>query len=402
MEENLSSSERILEERFERRTQELETLLDTVRRGADQFRAISELAQSVTSILDVDVLLGQTARLIRDTFGYYHVHIGLIEGEMLSLPASAGVWKDEAECHLCATLHLKADQDAICSIVAFGGQTMLVPDISQEPRYLHPSGAIGSGVVVPLTVKGQVIGLLDVEHAEPNAFDESDVAVLQLLANQVAVAIENARLYRQAQSLAALQERQKLARELHDSVSQALYGIGLGARTALKLAESDSTEKRELVQPLEYILSLATTGMAEMRALIFELRPESLENEGLVAALEKQVLVLQARYQLSVSTAFPDEPALPLIHKETLYRIAQEALHNVVKHARATEVDVRLFVDSGETVLEIKDNGIGFDPQGSFPGHLGLQSMRERITSVGGRLTMESTPGHHTMVRATL
>lgn len=378
-------------------------LFRAVRRSADQFRAISELGQRITSILDIDELLTQAVHLIQDTFGYYHVHIGLIEEDVIRLPAAAGVYEDEPTCSYCASLRLGLSQETVCGQVAATGEPLLVPDISQESRYLHPMGATGSGIVVPLKVKDRVIGLLDVENRQTDAFDESDVAVLQLLANQVAVAIANARLYEQAQSLAALQERQKLARELHDSVSQALYGISLGTRTALGMLDGsglDETQATALQQPLEYTMSLAKAGLAEMRALIFELRPESLQMEGLVAALTRQVDAMSARHGIEVQTTFGLEPEIPVAAKETLYRVAQEALHNVVKHAGASRVEVSLHQHNGNVLLEIRDDGQGFDPQGHFPGHLGLQSMRERVEGSGGTLLVTSAPGEGTCIRA--
>jgi signal transduction histidine kinase len=202
-------------------------------------------------------------------------------------------------------------------------------------------------------------------------------------------------LYEQAQELASLQERQRLARELHDSVSQALYGIGLGAYTAKETLESDP---EQALASIDYILTLTEAGLAEMRALIFELRPESLEREGLVAALAKQVAVLRARYKLTVEADLGEEPALSLERKHTLYRIAQEALNNIVKHARASIVTVRLAEEDHEIRFEVRDNGRGFEPAGPFPGHLGLHSMQERVTKVGGVLMIESVPGQGTRV----
>ncbi len=203
-------------------------------------------------------------------------------------------------------------------------------------------------------------------------------------------------LYEQAQELAALQERQRLARELHDSVSQALYGIGLGAHTAREAIESDPEQARE---SMDYVLSLAEAGLAEMRALIFELRPESLASEGLVAALMRQVVVLRTRYGLTVEAEAGEEPAIPLELKETLYRVAQEALNNIVKHARATKVVVRIVKREDEIALEVQDNGRGFDPAASYPGHLGLRSMLERVTKPGGTLSIESAPAQGTCIR---
>src|SRR5207302_1246180 len=202
-------------------------------------------------------------------------------------------------------------------------------------------------------------------------------------------------LYEQAQELASLQERQRLARELHDSVSQALYGIGLGAYTAKETLESDP---EQALASIDYILTLTEAGLAEMRALIFELRPESLEREGLVAALAKQVAVLRARYKLTVEADLGEEPTLSLERKHTLYRIAQEALNNIVKHARASIVTVRLAEEDHEIRFEVRDNGRGFEPAGAFPGLLGLHSMQERVTKVGGVLMIESVPGQGTRI----
>src|SRR6266700_2590129 len=156
---------------------------------------------------------------------------------------------------------------------------------------------VNAWMAVPLMLRDQVIGMLVLTSSEVQAFTERHATLALAIANQAAIAIENARLYEQAQQLAALEERQRLARELHDSVSQALYGIALGAHTARTLLDRDPAQ---VAEPLDYVLSLAEAGLAEMRALIFELRPESLEIERLVAALTKQLAVLRTRYKLTV------------------------------------------------------------------------------------------------------
>jgi signal transduction histidine kinase len=162
------------------------------------------------------------------------------------------------------------------------------------------------------------------------------------------------------------------------------------------LLDRDPTK---VAEPLEYVLSLAEAGLAEMRALIFELRPESLQTEGLVAALAKQADSLRARHRLDVRTDFCAEPDIPLEAKEALYRIAQEALHNIAKHARATTVELSLNSRNGELKLEISDDGVGFHPGGEFPGHLGLRSMRERAERLGGAFAVESAPGKGARLR---
>jgi signal transduction histidine kinase len=254
-------------------------------------------------------------------------------------------------------------------------------------------------VGVQLNARGHNLGSLAIAYRLGQDPSDDDLAFLAAVAAQAAIAVENARLFTEAQGKAALEERQRLARELHDSVSQALYGIGLGARTARALLDEDPSRAAD---PLDYVLSLTAAGLAEMRALIFELRPESLASEGLVAALERQATLLRARHNLDVRTELCAEPPLSLDQKEALYRVAQEAAHNVVKHARAGEVALRLNAHGGVARLEVFDDGIGFDPEQEFAGHFGLRSMRERILNLSGTIEVSSSPGTGTAIRIAL
>ncbi|MGH3087458.1 MAG: PAS domain S-box protein [Rubrobacteraceae bacterium] len=272
-----------------------------------------------------------------------------------------------------------------------------------DPLYapLHPfvrQARWDVGYIVPLVARGEVLGAINLYYLPEQEPGEDETVFLSAVADQAAVAVENAQLFAAAQGKAALEERQRLARELHDSVSQALYGIGLGARTARTLLGREAEPER-VDEWLEYVLSLAEAGLTEMRSLIFELRPESLESEGLVVALEKQAVAVEARYEIPVRMALGEEPSLPLEAKEALYRIAQEALHNTVKHARAGKVDLRL--ECGETgiALEVSDDGAGFDTAAPFSGRLGLKSMRERAERLGGTLRVESHPGEGAVIR---
>jgi len=252
-------------------------------------------------------------------------------------------------------------------------------------------------VSVPLIHEGRIVGVLSGYYPRGYRLSDAEVAFLKIVADQAAVIAENARLVTDAQAHVALEERQRLARELHDSVSQALFGIGLGARTAREHLDRDPGAARA---PLDYVLQLAEAGLAEMRALIFELRPESLEKEGLVGALAKQAAALRARHGITVDDLVDAEPEAPIAVKEALFRIAQEALNNTAKHARASHVELRL-ESAGETlVAEIRDDGAGFDAGAQFPGHLGLQSMRERAIRLGGSVEIISSAGQGTLVRA--
>lgn len=192
------------------------------------------------------------------------------------------------------------------------------------------------------------------------------------------------------------QERQRLARELHDSVSQVLYGINLCAHNAREALEVDP---RQAIAPLEHVIRFAEQGMAELQALLFNLRVDVLQTDGLIAALRKQVAILRSCYQLNVEAILGTEPALALEIKHALYRIAQEALHNTAKHADACLITIHLTVTEQDILLEVRDNGKGFDQTRDSPGCFGLRSMQERAASINGTFTIESTPGRGTCVR---
>ncbi|MER6139593.1 sensor histidine kinase [Streptomyces sparsogenes] len=225
-----------------------------------------------------------------------------------------------------------------------------------------------------------------------------------------------------ARDQGALDERRRLSRELHDSVSQALYGISLGARTARELLDREIDRARErgerggdrrddttgadglaeLAEPIDYIRQLADTAIAETRVLLGRLRPETLEAEGLVAALDRHVAALRDRYGIAAEATLGPEPETTPEAKHALYRIAQESLHNVAKHSGARHVRLHLLSGPGTVTLTVADDGVGFDSRGSFPGRLGLLSMRERAREVGGTLSVDSRPGRGSRVRVTV
>lgn len=250
-------------------------------------------------------------------------------------------------------------------------------------------------VSVPLVSRNHALGAMTCCYPIGIEPDEQEIGLLMFMADQAAVAVQTAQLVSGVQGKAALEERQRLARELHDSVSQALFGIGLGARTARTLLDRDPSK---VAEPLDFLITLAEAGLAEMRALIFELRPDSLESEGLVRLLEQQATAMRSRHNLQVEANLGTEPTASILTKEMLYRIAQQALHNTAKHARARTVALTLREESNGIVLEVTDDGIGFDPFASFPGHLGLRSMRERAEHHGAMIEISSAPEQGTRI----
>jgi len=378
-----------LEQRVEERTRELASLL--------------EISQTVASTLQLKPLLRLILDKLQTVVDYTGAAILTLEGEELVFLDSRSptpeeelhqlrllkerlgpIWKTMTTLQPVCLANIRDDSDPAETLHAGMGEVI-------DTTFANDRACL----LVPLTLKDQIKGLLVLTSSEANAFTPHQAKLAQAIANQAAIAIENARLYEQAQTLAALEERQKLARELHDSVSQALYSIALGVHTARTLLDRDPAL---VAEPLEDLLALAKGGLAEMRALIFELRPESLETEGIVSALTKQAEALQARHEIAVHLNLGAEPDLPLSVKQELYRIAQEALHNTIKHAQAHQVNLCLSQKMDVFLLEVRDDGVGFDPTSAFPGHLGLHSMRERINRLGGTLQIESAPGEGTTI----
>ncbi|MFN2227243.1 MAG: GAF domain-containing protein, partial [Anaerolineae bacterium] len=303
-------------------------LFDAEQRRAEQFRVISEVGGHVASILTVEDLLEQVARLIQGAFNYYLVEIGLVEGRDLVFKTRASRdGEDRFE-----SFHLAVAQESITGWVAATGQSLLVPDVSQESRYVRVTATTTrSELAVPMKVQDKIIGVINVESDHLHAFDESDLTVLQSLANQAAIAIENARLYEQAQKLAVMEERQRLARELHDAVTQTLFSASLIAEAVPDLWESDQEEGRALLAELR---QLSRGALAEMRTLLLELRPTALVEANLRDLLRQLGEAASGRTGVPVTIRVDDPGPLPQEVHVALYRIAQEALNNVVKHAQ--------------------------------------------------------------------
>jgi signal transduction histidine kinase len=271
---------------------------------------------------------------------------------------------------------------------------------------------IGSGWVVltPISARDNVpFAIMSNDCAiSHNPLDDERQDLLAVFCSLLGNIVERKHLETQLQGEAAkgaaAAERSRLARELHDSVSQALFGIALGARTAQEQLNHPSEYSRERVAaPINYVLDLSQAALAEMRALIFELRPESLQTEGLIAAFEKQAAALYARHRIVVNTKLGEqEPPLDMARKEALYRIGLEAIQNTIKHARATQVDLCLSVAPNAVTMDVRDNGLGFNTSDEFPGHLGLQTMRERAEELGGTFAVASQPNHGTSIQVIL
>jgi two-component system nitrate/nitrite sensor histidine kinase NarX len=267
---------------------------------------------------------------------------------------------------------------------------------------------------VPLAVKGRIIGGLGVAHARRNFFTPRHAALALSMADQVAITMVNAELFEHARELAALQERQRLAHDLHDAVNQSLFSAALIAEVLPRLWDRDQAEARE---SLEDLRRLTRGALAEMRALLAELRPSVLTDSNLGDLLRQLAVAFTGRTNIPASVTASEEHALPAGIQVALYRICQEALNNVAKHAAARRVWIELKHSSraaqkpasleradrlprivvSSVDMRIRDDGKGFDPgRPGVSGHYGVDMMRERAEAVGARLMVTSSPGHGT------
>jgi signal transduction histidine kinase len=297
-------------------------------------------------------------------------------------------------------------------------RVQLVNDVNADPRYIPTPGAVGirCELAVPILLGQRVLGVINAEGSE--RFSEEDAMSLQIIADHLAVAIKNARLFEHSQQLAAIEERQRLARDLHDSVTQTLFSVTLIAQSIEPLWQRDPAEGQRRVRRL---LELTQSALAEMRMLLHELRCSEpaleilsaefaqlgisvVRREGLVAALQAKTSEIckdGLAVELSLSAYAPQSLEI----EEVLYRIAQEALSNVVKHSRARSVRIGLDRENGAVALTIADDGIGL---GAAPaprkgeGGLGMKSMRERVEALHGVFRILPTPGGGTTVAVNL
>jgi len=362
-------------------------------------KAVSDAVLAVAAELSVEDVLQRLVDTARELAGARYAALGLsdVEGGFRRFLTS-GMSEE-----LITSLGELPRQHGVLGAILESTESYRTHDMHDHPRFRgwwpegHPDMRTFLGV--PITSPAGVIGgFYLTEKIDAPDFTDEDVALIELLAAHAAIAITNARLYEQSRELSIVAERNRLALDLHDSVSQKLFGLLLSAQAAEMLLERDPAEAHAQVSKLP---GLAREALDEMRALIFELRPPDLERDGLCGALRKHVEVVSRIRQHDIELEIDDELPPHLGRDQDVLRIAQEALQNVVKHACAEHVRVALHAEDGQLVLEVEDDGGGFEPEtpGIRSRRLGLTSMEERARRIGATLQIRSTPGAGTCVR---
>jgi signal transduction histidine kinase len=279
-------------------------------------------------------------------------------------------------------------------------QQPITLDNTRHPnRWKYPrlTRALRAYLGAPIIREGTVIGFIELYSHRGETYTSSHVQRLRIFADQAAIAINNARLHEQAQQYAALMERQRLARDLHDAINQTLFSASVIAEALPRVIERTPDRAEQLALELN---RLTRGALSEMRSLLVELRPESIEKASLAELLPQLCEAFSARTWSQVAQHIVQTKPLPPDVKEVFYRIAQEALSNITKHARATDVLLKLSEDGGRVEMCISDNGRGFDNDQSEASYgFGLAIMRERAESINASFDVRSQPGQGTEVR---
>jgi PAS domain S-box-containing protein len=376
-------SERVqLQAEAARRLRELEALYEadeTLHRSLRLEHVLQALADLANNILDAD----KTIVLVWDAR-----HERLVPG------ATRG-FRPETVARLSVALG-----EGIPGRVALMRHPIAVEDVATDPRVLHaitdPEG-ICSLLHVPIQVDGEMFGVFGVNYCHPHTFSGSEERLLLALAQRVAVAIANAREFQQAQYTATVDERQRLARDLHDAVSQTLFAAGLNAQALPEIWATDPEQGQQCIRELQ---RLTWGALAEMRTVLVELRPAALTEMDLRELLQQLALAATARAPLlEVNVTVEGDRQMHPDVQVVVYRVAQESLNNIAKHADAHRANVHLVRGSKCVELSVSDDGRGFEPASVAAGHFGLRIMRERVEAIGGLLSIHSEPGGGTHVR---
>lgn len=276
------------------------------------------------------------------------------------------------------------------------GQPLIIADVASYAPWvsLPQTSWIRSCVGFPISLEGQVVAFVNLNSLTPHFFDTGVIERLKPFLHQITIALQNARAHQQAQELAALNERQRLSRDLHDSLSQTLFALRLTAETLPRVTQGIPDDVAALLKEIQ---ALTQQAYAEMRSLLLEVRPKALDETPIQALLEQLVETFSTRSPVRMIKHIDAALELDTETKIAFYRIAQEALNNVLKHAAASEVSVRLSREGEQVRLSVRDNGQGFTSEQNA-NHYGLKIMRERAEAVGARLDMVSVPGEGTHI----
>lgn len=367
-------------------------------------RALAESLRDITiainSTLDLDEVLDRILESVRRVVPHDAGVVLLVEDGIATVQRTRGLEFDPTLKTETEQAEMPVLETAALREIVERGRPLVISDVSHYPGWVRSSVSgtppLKSFIGAPVYLRDELIGFINLFCQQADGFTEAHAERLRLFAEAIATALQNARLYQQAQELAAYEERQRLARDLHDAVSQTLFSATTLAEALPRLWQRNP---QRTMEQLDQIVLLNRAAMAEMRTLLLELRPEAIINTRLNRLLNQLVEVVQGRKRMTaelVIEAADDERLPPGVHL-AIYRIAQESLNNILKHSQATHFTVKVKRQAGYINLCIRDNGRGFDAAQLSEG-LGMETMRERAEAIGASLDVKSAPGEGTEV----
>jgi len=390
--DDLQEAHAKLEERYRMRAERDE-------RRAEQLRRIFALRQQMNSIPKAIDLLGYVAVELQEAFHYYSVNVFVVDSASGDLRLAAGTGGYEGQVPIGQSFPL---EDGIVGQVVRTCEPLLVSDVATHPSYVDAPELPGtrSEVAVPINIGALTLGVLDIQGDKENSLDEMDLYTAQAIADQLANALENERLSEETRELAILEERNRMAREIHDTLAQGFTGIVL----QLEAAEQGLNEAPESVPShIDRARALARESLSEARRSVWALRPQALEKRDLAGAIRREVEHLASEGRVGARLIMSGKRArLEESIEDALLRITQEALTNVRRHSGATTAEVRLSFGEENVRLSIVDNGVGFDTSSAKEGSFGLIGMNERAQACGGNARVHSTPGTGTRIEITV
>lgn len=356
--------------------------------------ALGDTATALTSTLKLDEVLERILTNVKLVVPYETATVMLIEGETARVVQCAG-WERELTVQALMQRHfpvvISSDLREMYNTHKPHIVSVLNQDLPHFPGVNKPRSYLGA----PLCVGQDVIGFLNLGSSTEGFYGNAHADRLQAFADQAAIALQNARLYHQAKDLAAMEERQRLARDLHDSVTQMLFAASLLSETLVRLWQNSPDD---LPDRLLDVHRLTQGALAEMRNLLLELRPQSLAETDIENLLKQLTTSVAGRSTIEVQLFVQPMISLPSDVKIVFYRIAQEALNNIVKHSRAQHVQIGLYHENEQIVMRIDDDGRGF-VTGTIPSNrLGVNIMKERAESIHASFNVTSRLGHGTQI----
>jgi signal transduction histidine kinase len=364
--------------------------------GQDEvFQHVSQVVLAVSSQLSVRDVLQMIVRSARSLAGARYAALGV--------PDDAGGFAeflvDGLTAREQAAIGPLPRQHGLLGVMVREGKPLRLADIRADPRFwgwpsAHP--VLTNVLGVPIRQGEAILGFIFAANkSAPGGFTERDEQVVGLFAAHAAIALTNARLYERGRELSVLEERARLARDLHDAVSQKLFSVRAKARAAAVLVERDPDRA---IEEINSVAALAGEAHAELRAVIDGLAPPELAAGGLAGSIRGYAVLAGRTHGTEVVVDAGDLPTLDSRQETAIYRVAQEAIGNALRHSDSRQVSVCLYRRQRNVILEVSDHGTGFDPRSALAG-LGLTTMRERAASAGGRLSITSAPGAGTRVR---